>query len=99
MSFLTVFVNRPIMAVAINLVVLVLGIIAFQQLELRHTPKVPANEISITTQYPGSSNLTVEEQVTKPLEDALAGLDGIKKLNSTSSDGQSQISVKFKSNI
>jgi multidrug efflux pump len=99
MAFLLAFVNRPIMATAVNLVVLVLGLVAFQQLELRINPKVSDNEVRIITRYPGSNNLAVEEQVTKPLEDALAGMDGIKKLNSTSQDGQSQIQVKFKENI
>jgi len=99
MGFLTAFVNRPIMATAVNLVLLVLGIVAFQQLELRTMPKVSQNEVRITTNYPGSNNLAVEEQVTKPLEDALSGIDGVKKLTSASLDGQSQIYVQFKSSV
>ncbi len=85
------------MATAINLVLLVVGLIAFKQLELRHMPNMAQNEITITTLYPGGNSLTVEQRVTKPLEDALSGLDGIRKLSSESSDGVSQIHIKFKS--
>lgn len=99
MRFATLFVNRPVMAVAVNLVLVIIGIVAYQRLDLRHKPNVAQNEIRITTNYPGANSLAVEHQVTKPLEDALAGLDGIRKLNSTSQDGQSQIFVKFKPNV
>jgi multidrug efflux pump len=96
MQFTEIFVRRPVMATAINLVLLILGIVAYHQLELRHTPNVPQNELRITTTFPGANSLAIEHQVTKPLEDALNGIDGIKKISSTSQDSQSFIFVKFK---
>lgn len=96
MQFSESFVRRPVMATAINLVLLILGLVAYHYLELRHTSNTPQTELRITTTYPGANSLAIEHQITKPLEDALSGLDGIKKLSSTSQDGQSFIFVKFK---
>lgn len=93
------FVNRPIMATAVNLVLLVVGLVAFNRLELRHQPNVALNDIRIYTTYPGSGSEVVEQRVTKPLEDVLSGLDGIKSMTSVSEDGQSTIHIKFRSGI
>ncbi len=99
MQFSEIFIRRPVMTIAINLVLLILGLVSFHHLELRHTPNVTRSEICVTTIFPGANSSTVEYQVTKPLEDALAGLDGIKKLNSTTQDSRSEIHIKFKVGI
>lgn len=99
MGLFQAFINRPIMATAVNLVLVILGLVAFLQLELRHVPNQAKNEFKIETLYPGASNLSVEQRVTKPLEEALSGLDGVRKINSETMDGRSEITVKFKSNI
>lgn len=96
MLFSQVFVKRPVMAIAVNLALLIIGIVAYHQLELRHTPNAPNNDIRISTVYPGANSLAVEQQITKPLEDALAGVDGIKKMNSSSQDGHSHINLTLK---
>lgn len=98
-GFLQAFVSRPIMATAINLVVLIIGFVALEQLELRLTPLVRQNEVRISVMFPGGNSQVVEQRVTKPLEDVLSGLDGIKRLNSTSSDGESTVFIKFKPNV
>lgn len=99
MGFFQAFINRPIMATAINLVLLIVGLVAFERLELRHSPNSARNEFMIFTCYPGANSLAVEQRVTKVLEDALSSLDGIKNLSSDSTDGHSHIQLKFKSNI
>jgi len=93
------FVNRPIMATAINIVLLIVGLVAFNRLELRHQPNVAVNEVRINTHYHGGSSGVVEQRVTKPLEDALSGLDGIKSMTSVSEDGKSEIHIKFRAGI
>ncbi len=97
MLFSLAFIRRPVMAVAINCVLLIVGLVSFRCLELRHKPNLAQNDIRITTIYPGANCFAVEQQVTKPLEDTLAGIDGIKKLSSTSQDSLSEIHIKFKS--
>jgi multidrug efflux pump len=99
MGFFQVFINRPIMATAVNLVLLIIGLIAFDRLELRHAPDSARNEFTICTHYHGANSMAVEQRVTNVLEDSLSGLDGIKKLSSESSDGHSHIHIKFKSNV
>lgn len=99
MGGLQSFIQRPIMATAINLALLIIGLVGYERLELRHSPNQIKNEFRIDTVYPGVSSYTVEQRITKPLEDALSGLEGIKKISSETADGYSQINVKFKSNI
>ena len=99
MSLSESFVRRPVMATAINLVLLIIGLVAFSQLEFRHAPSSVKGEVQIQTIFPGANSFAVEYQVTKPLEDALAGLDGVRKLTSTSQDGMSTIIVKFKTGV
>jgi multidrug efflux pump len=94
-----VFVRRPVMATAINIVLLIMGLVSYYHLELRHKPNVSQNEISISTVYPGANSVAVEHQVTKPLEDALSGIDGVKKISSSSQDSRSDIHVKFKAGV
>lgn len=96
---LQAFINRPIMAVSVNLILLIVGLVCIDRMELRHTSEQANNEFHVYTAYPGANLFTVEERVTKPLEDALSGLNGIKKLSSESMDGLSQIFVKFKPEI
>ncbi len=98
-NFIQAFVNRPIMAIAVNVVLLVVGLVAFNKLELRHQPNVEVNEVRINTKYTGGSSSVVEQRITKPLEDALSGLDGIKSMTSVSEDGKSEIHVKFRSGV
>lgn len=99
MSALIAFIHRPIMATAINLVLLVIGLVAFNNMELRHVPNQAKNEFRVDTHYPGANSLSVEQRITKPLEDALSGLDGLRKISSESMDGKSEIHVKFKANV
>lgn len=98
-NFIQAFVNRPIMAIAVNIVLLVVGLVAFNKLELRHQPNVEVNEVRINTKYTGGSSSVVEQRITKPLEDALSGLDGIKNMTSVSEDGKSEIHVKFRPGV
>lgn len=99
MRILQAFVNRPIMATSLNILLLIIGLVTFLQLELRHVPNQNKNEFLIETHYPGANNYSVEQRITKPLEDSLSGLDGVRKINSESTDGRSEITVKFRSNI
>lgn len=99
MQLTGVFVRRPVMATAINLVLLIMGLVSYHHLELRHQPNVSQNEVMISTIYPGANSAAVEHQVTKPLEDALSGIDGVKRISSGTQDSRSQISVKFKTGM
>lgn len=88
-------VKRPVFASVISLVLVIFGIIAFDRLSLREYPDIDAPIVSIDTRYPGASASIVETRITQIIEDRIAGVEGIRFMNSTSSDGRSRISIEF----
>lgn len=88
-------VKRPVFASVISLVLIIFGIIAFDRLSLREYPDIDAPIVSIDTAYPGASASVVETRITQIIEDRIAGVEGIRFMNSTSSDGRSRISIEF----
>ena len=90
-----VSVKRPVFASVISLVLVIFGIIAFDRLSLREYPDIDAPIVSIDTRYAGASASIVETRITQIIEDRIAGVEGIRFMNSTSSDGRSRISIEF----
>lgn len=90
-----VFIKRPVMALAINLIVVILGFVALKQLPLRHETMIPKYDIKILTFYPGANNKVVAQRITKHLEDALSGLSGIYRIISVNKDSVSEIVVQL----
>lgn len=88
-------VKRPVFASVISLVLIIFGIIAFDRLSLREYPDIDAPIVSIDTRYLGASASVVETRITQIIEDRIAGVEGIRFINSTSSDGRSRISIEF----
>ena len=88
-------VKRPVFASVISLVLVIFGVIAFDRLSLREYPDIDAPIVSIDTRYPGASASIVETRITQIIEDRIAGVEGIRFMNSTSSDGRSRISIEF----
>ncbi len=88
-------VRRPItMIMALACVVLIAGI-ALGRMPLAFLPEVDAPFIGVQIPYPNSNPWQVEKEITKPVEEALATLSGIKKLNSTSNADSSEIFMQF----
>ncbi|WP_409432623.1 efflux RND transporter permease subunit [Litorimonas sp. RW-G-Af-16] len=88
-------VKRPVFASVISLVLIIFGVIAFDRLSLREYPDIDAPIVSVDTRYPGASASIVETRITQIIEDRIAGVEGIRFINSTSSDGRSRISIEF----
>lgn len=88
-------VKRPVFASVINLVLVVFGIVSITFLSLREYPDVDPPIVSINTNYTGASSSIVETRITQLLEDRISGIEGIKSITSTSSNGRSQISIEF----
>jgi multidrug efflux pump len=88
-------VKRPVFASVISLILVIFGIIAFDRLSLREYPDIDAPIVTIDTRYPGASASIVETRITQIIEDRIAGVEGIRFMNSTSSDGRSRISIEF----
>ncbi|ACT60862.1 efflux RND transporter permease subunit [Hirschia baltica] len=90
-----VSVKKPVFASVISLILVVFGIVSFDRLALREYPDIDAPVVSIETSYPGASASIVETRITQILEDRISGVEGIRFINSTSRDGQSNISIEF----
>jgi multidrug efflux pump len=88
-------VKRPVFATVISLLLTVLGLVAFGNLPLRELPDIDTPIVSVNTTYRGADSAVVESRVTKPLEDAISGIEGIRSIQSQSQTGQSSIAIEF----
>ena len=89
-------IKKPITAVVINLILVIFGIVFFDRLSLREYPDVNPPVISITTTYIGASAKVMENKVSRIIEEQVSGIEGIKYISSTSSDGVSSVNIEFK---
>ncbi|MDD2741365.1 MAG: efflux RND transporter permease subunit [Rhodocyclaceae bacterium] len=89
-------IKRPVFATVLSLVVMLLGIVSYDRLSVREYPKIDEPVVTVATTYRGASAEIIESQVTKPLEDSLAGIEGVEVITSISRAENSQISVRFK---
>lgn len=87
--------RRPVLAIVLNLVIIVFGVIAFKFLGVRDYPAIDPPNISVRTSYSGANSDIIESQITEPLEEAINGIPGIKNITSSSSNGSSSINVEF----
>ena len=98
MRFTDIFVRRPVLATALSLVILLLGLRAWSEMAVRQYPKVTSTLVTVTTAYPGASSSTVLGFVTARLEQAIASAPGIDYMTATSSQGTSTITVYMRLN-
>lgn len=91
-------IRRPVFATVLSLLVVLVGWVSFNQLSVREYPKIDEPNVTVTTRFAGASSEVVESQVTKLLEDSLAGIEGVDIITSISRQEQSQITVRFKLN-
>ena len=89
-------IRRPVAALVFSLLLLVFGLVALSRLPVRELPNVQSAAMTITTTYDGAAPDIVESQITKPLEDQLSGISGIRTIQSTSRKGRSSISIEFR---
>jgi HAE1 family hydrophobic/amphiphilic exporter-1 len=87
--------NRPVTITVFMVAVIVLGFYALSKTQVELQPKVDFPVITILTVYPGASPDEVETLVTKPIEDAVAGVEGLRQITSVSQYGISQVTLEF----
>ncbi|MDG4584269.1 MAG: efflux RND transporter permease subunit, partial [Candidatus Competibacter sp.] len=88
-------IKRPVLATVMSLAIVLIGVISFLRLPVREYPNIDAPIVSVRTVYPGASAEIMESQVTQPLEDSLAGIEGVRAIKSVSREEVSQITVEF----
>lgn len=87
--------RRPILAIVMNIVIVVFGVIGFKFLGVRDYPAIDPPNINVRTSYSGANPDIIESQITEPLEKAINGVSGIKNITSSSNQGASSINVEF----
>ena len=88
-------VKRPVLAIVMTLMIILLGIMSYRQLSVREYPDIDTPKVSIRTIYPGASAEILESEVTRPLEDQLSGIEGIDLMISNSREEVSEITIEF----
>ena len=89
-------IRRPVFATVLSLLIVLVGAVSFNRLTVREYPKIDEPVVTVSVRYAGASAEVIESQVTKPLEDSIAGIDGVDVITSISRADQGQISVRFR---
>ena len=89
-------IRRPVLACVMSLLLILVGLVSFNRLTLREYPRIDEPLVNVSTRLAGASSEVIESQVTKPLEDSIAGIDGVDIMTSVSRTESSQITVRFK---
>lgn len=87
--------RRPVFATVMNLIIILFGVVGMTFLAVRDYPAIDPPLISVRTSYTGANADIIESQITEPLEKQINGIPGIRTITSSSSLGQSNISVEF----
>jgi HAE1 family hydrophobic/amphiphilic exporter-1 len=96
MSITEIAIKRPSLIIVVFLVLSILGFLSYSKLSYELIPKFSAPIIFVSTVYPGASPSEVENNLTKPIEDAVSGVEGIQGIRSTSFEGLSSVTIEFK---
>jgi multidrug efflux pump len=88
-------VRRPVFATVISLLLIILGLVSLQRLSIREYPDIDRPMVSVTTNYSGASAPVIETKITQVIEDSIAGIEGILKIESESQDERSQVRIEF----
>jgi multidrug efflux pump len=89
-------IRRPVFATVLSLSIMLVGLVSYTRLPVREYPKIDEPVVTVDTTYRGASAEIIESQISKPLEDSLAGIEGVDVITSISRQENSQISVRFK---
>ncbi len=95
MNATDVFIHRPVLALVVSVLLCLMGALGYTLLGVRETPDVESPVVTVTTAWPGADPAIVESDVTEPLERELNGIEGVRTLSSTSTDGRSEITIEF----
>ena len=88
-------VRRPVFATVISLLLVIFGLVSLDRLAIREYPDIDRPVVSVTTNYVGASAPVIETKITQVIEDSIAGIEGILKIESESEDERSQVRIEF----
>ncbi|MDO9624630.1 MAG: multidrug efflux RND transporter permease subunit [Pseudomonas sp.] len=93
MAFTDPFIRRPVLATVVSLLIVLLGLQAFDKLTIRQYPQMENALITVTTAYPGANAETIQGYITQPLQQSLASAEGIDYMTSVSRQNVSTVSI------
>ena len=93
------FVRRPVLAIVVSALIIVAGLAAFFGVEVRELPSVERPTLSINTSFNGASAETVDREITSAVEGAVARVQGVAGISSSSSYGRSRVSLTFNDGV
>lgn len=91
-------VKRPVFASVLSLLLVVFGMVSFFELPLREYPDIDPPIVTVEVDYPGAPANVVETRITQLVEERISGIEGIEYISSTSSDGESRVTIEFSIN-
>ena len=94
----TFCIKRPAFTIVLSLLLCAIGILGYNNLQIRYLPKVIVPVISINTNYPGASAELVDNSITLPIDNSLEGISGLDYTSTQSMYGHSQITLYFHDN-
>src|SRR5215207_9314639 len=94
MQLAEISIRRPVFATVLSLLVVLIGIVSFTRLAVREYPKIDEPVVTVSVRYPGASAEVIETQVTKPLDDSIAGIDAVEEMTSINLAEKSENTVK-----
>ncbi|AKL98092.1 efflux RND transporter permease subunit [Endomicrobium proavitum] len=95
MNLAKLSIKRPTFIFAILIAALVLGVMAFSKLSVRMFPDVEFPYVAVITSYPGAGVAEIDQLVSKPIEDAMSGVSGLKHVTSMNQDNISVVFAEF----
>lgn len=95
MSLPKLAIDRPVLAIVMNIILVLFGVIGYTFLGVREFPSIDPPVITVRTNYTGANADIIESQITEPLEKSINGIAGIKSISSSSNQGSSSITVEF----
>ena len=88
-------INRPILTAVVFIIIIILGGVSFNRLSIDLMPEIEYPTISVVTSYSNVGPQEIEESITRPIEEALAAVQGAEEITSTSTEGRSVVRVLF----
>ncbi|WP_461532237.1 efflux RND transporter permease subunit [Sinomicrobium sp.] len=95
MNLSTLSIKRPVLALVMNILIILFGVLGYLFLGVREFPSIDPARVSVQTSYAGANAEIIESQITEPLEKSINAIDGIRNITSSSSQGRSRINIEF----
>ena len=96
MTLSDICIRRPVFATVLSLIIVLLGLLAYQRLAVREYPNIDVPIVTVNVIYPGASPEIMESQVAQPIEDVLSGIEGLDFVSSISRSENTQITAQFR---